>query len=71
MTYDAVHAQLTDAITQALTFCDESGCNLPELISAALTAVAIEQGSYRLIEHRPGSWEAGHIEALDLSGLYS
>jgi hypothetical protein len=66
----AAGEQLTAAIRAALIECDDTGHNLPELLSMALTEVAMEQGSFRLIEHRPGSWEATHIEALDMSPLY-
>lgn len=64
------HDQLVAAIEATLVECDDrDGWNLPEALSAALTEVAKRHGSWRLIEHRPGSWEATHIAALDLSSL--
>ena len=74
--------ELATAIERALAVCDAcddgfrteygaaAGVNLPELLSAALSRVALEQGSYRLVQHRPGSWEAEHVRALDLSELH-
>lgn len=64
------HEQLVAAIEATLEECDQSGWNLPEALSRALTEVAGRHGSYRLIEHRPGSWEASHVEALDMSSLF-
>jgi hypothetical protein len=74
--------ELTAAIVHALEVCDalddgfrtewgtQAGTNLPELLAAALTRVADLQGSYRLVEHRPGCWEAEHVAALDLSAIH-
>jgi hypothetical protein len=61
----AAHDGLVDALVLALAYCDETGDNLPEMLRAALEDVAHELGSVlRLIEHRPGSWEAQHVAAL-------
>jgi len=69
--YRIVLAQLVDALDDCLAFCDQAtGANLPEMISQALTEIAVRETSWRLVEHRPGSWEATHIVALDMSNLY-
>lgn len=64
------HEQLVAAIEATLIECDSTGWNFPEALSRALTEVAQRHGSPRLVEHRPGSWEAEHVEALDMSALY-
>src|SRR5262245_32480192 len=73
---------LVTAIERALAVCDalddgfrtewgtRAGVNLPELLAAALTRVAVAQGSYRLTMHRPGCWEAEHVAALDGSWIH-
>lgn len=64
------HEMLVEAIEATLDVCDRrDGWNLPEALSHALTEVAVEQGTDRLTEHRPGSWEADHVRALDMSSL--
>jgi len=69
--YEIVEQILVAAMLDCLRFCDEDGANLPEMIAGALTIIARVHGSERLIEHRPGSWEAQHIVALDMSSLYA
>lgn len=62
---DAAYGDLVAALVLALTHCDETGDNLPEMLRAALEEVATELGGVlRLVEHRPGSWEAQHVAAL-------
>ncbi len=58
--------QLIAAIADVLAFCDEHpGYNLPDLLGVALTEVTYQQGgSHALTRHRPGCWEAGHVQAL-------
>jgi hypothetical protein len=65
------HDDLVAAIVRALAECDErtargpSSANLPEMLREALEEVADELGGVlRLVEHRPGSWEAQHVTAL-------
>lgn len=69
---------LVAAIKQALAACDPpqevnpgvyAGLNFPELLSAALEQVCEDagQGSAYLVRHRPGSWEATHVQALAAS----
>lgn len=66
---------LVAAIDAALAYCDEVdpgplpwgarlSTNLPELLREALEEIAERDGVERLIEHRPGSWEAQHLLAL-------
>lgn len=56
---------LEDALQAAWQTCDDTSCNLPELIRAALESLAVDLGSvHALTQHRPGSWEATHIENL-------
>jgi hypothetical protein len=65
---------LAEAIRFTLQDCDPprevqkgiySGPNLPECLSEALCRVGIEQGGQAmLVRHRPGSWEAQHVNAL-------
>ena len=59
------HDQLVTALYAVLDECDTTGWNLPEALARALVEVATEHGgSYALIAHRPGSWEAQHVAAL-------
>lgn len=56
---------LEDALQAAWLTCEDTSCNLPELLRSALEALAVNLGSVEaVIEHRSGSWEAGHVEAL-------
>lgn len=41
-----------------------AGDNLPDRLSAALTLVAQRRGREALTAHRPGCWEAEHVQAL-------
>ena len=63
---------LTRALRAVLEFCDTNhGYNLPDLLSSALVTVAYERGgSHALISHRPGSWEATHVQALAAEADY-
>lgn len=68
---DGAVSVLDEAIRVALDVCDAldngtgSGVNLPELLREALTNVATELGGEdALVVHRPGSWEASHVQAL-------
>lgn len=61
----AAHDELVAALAGALDECDRTGSNLPEMLRAALESVAREHGgSWALVRHRPGSWEASHVVAL-------
>ena len=64
--------ELADAIAECLEFCnDHPGCNLPDLLSTALVEIARERGgSWALIAHRSGSWEATHVQALAAAADY-
>ena len=64
--------ELADAITRCLEFCDNHpGYNLPDLLSAALMQAAYQQGgSWALVRHRPGCWEATHVQALAAGADY-
>ncbi len=64
--------ELADAIGGCLEFCDaHTGYNLPDLLSAALRSTAYERGGSRaLTVHRPGCWEATHVEALTAGADY-
>jgi hypothetical protein len=63
--YAEIHAQLVDALAEALDYCARSGWNLPEVLRMALEQLAADRGgSWQLIKHRPGSWEAVHVSAL-------
>ncbi len=66
---------LVEAFDAALAYCDEvdpgplpsgarASTNLPELLREALEEIAGRDGADRLVEHRPGSWEAQHLLAL-------
>lgn len=64
---ELVRGDLKDALRAALALADlVPGYNLPELLSSALVEVAgdLGGGSSRLVEHRPGSWEAGLVVQL-------
>ena len=58
--------KLIAAIADVLAFCDQhSGYNLGDLLSVALTEVAYQQGGTDVLtRHRPGCWEATHVQAL-------
>ena len=58
--------RLIAAMADVLAFCDEHpGFNLPDLLSVALTEVAYQHGGTdALTRHRPGCWEASHVQAL-------
>lgn len=63
---------LADGIAECLEFCnDHPGYNLPGLLSAALVEIAGERGgSWALVAHRPGCWEATHVQALAAAADY-
>jgi hypothetical protein len=61
---ELAHAH-TDALAATLAAVAREGHDLADLLSAALARVAVELGSVEaLTAARPGSWEAGHVEAL-------
>lgn len=73
--YELVIEMLVDAFDVALSYCDDvdpgpwpsgarASTNLPELVREAFEVIAERDGAERLVEHRPGSWEAQHVNAL-------
>lgn len=71
---DAAQRQLVDALRAMLDSLGDpvevapgvyAGDNLPERLAAALSELARERGGTdALVAHRPGCWEATHVEAL-------
>lgn len=67
-----VHDALVEVLADAMEVCDHyRQADLPGLLAAALEEVAREHGgSHALVAHRPGSWEAVHVQALAAGADY-
>ena len=62
---------LAAVVVDCWHYCELWGGNVPDLISAALMQAAYGLGgSSRLVQHRPGSWEATHVQALAAGADY-
>jgi hypothetical protein len=63
---DRTHRALVRAFSGALGLADRGGPDFAGSLAAALQDLnrAHNQGAWRLVESRSGSWEAGHVTAL-------
>jgi hypothetical protein len=70
-TSELVVGQLTAALQGCLETAGETGHNLPEMLSEALVALAVQYRSVEaLVAQRPGSWEAEHVRQLAAGAQY-
>jgi hypothetical protein len=59
------HQGLLGALAATLALADRGGPDFAGCLAAALQDLACRHGSVeRLVESRPGSWEASHVRAL-------
>ena len=63
--------ELAGLVVDCWHYCEQWGGNVPDLLSAALMQAASELGgSSVLVVHRPGCWEATHVQALAAGADY-
>jgi hypothetical protein len=62
---ERAHKRLVGALAASLALADRGGPDFAGCLAAALQDLARRHGSAeRLVESRPGSWEASHVRAL-------
>jgi hypothetical protein len=62
---DRVHQRRVGALAATLALADAGGPDFAGSLANALGELARRHGSVeRLVESRPGSWEASHVRAL-------
>jgi hypothetical protein len=62
---ERTHKRLVVALAASLRLADRGGPDFAGGLAAALQDLAGRHGSAeRLVESRPGSWEASHVRAL-------
>jgi hypothetical protein len=62
---ERTHRRLVAALAASLRLADRGGPDFAGCLAAALGDLARRHGSAeRLVESRPGSWEASHVRAL-------